>query len=376
MKLFELIEQFETYCSPKYAMEGDFCGLQIGKKDSEVKRILFTLDIRPEVVKEAIEQQIDLIIAKHAPIFRPIQSITDASAQDRMYLDLIKHEINVYVAHTNIDIVPDGLNDWFCEALDLQVLDYLKATHYEKVKKLVFYIPQSHAENMRQLLGDAKAGIQGNYHHMSFSSEGLGRFEPNELAKPTIGQANQVQSVLEERVEVLIQEKYLSQVLKVLKENHPYEEVAFDLYDLAKESAAITSYGIGRIGKLAKPESLEQFCQRVKAAFNLSDLRVIKPNDMSWQQNIQTVAICGGSGEKFYREALQKQADVFITGDVYYHTAHDLQANRLITLDPGHHIEVLFVQKVMEKFVDWKNQYQWDVELIPSKVNTNPFITI
>ncbi len=53
----------------------------------------------------------------------------------------------------------------------------------------------------------------------------------------------------------------------------------------------------------------------------MDGLRVIAKDDTKM---IQRVAICGGSGEKFYHDALRKQADVYITGDVYYHTAHDI----------------------------------------------------
>ena len=59
---------------------------------------------------------VDLIIVKHAPIFRPIKDLVADRAQNQIYIDLIKHDIAVYVSHTNIDIVPDGLNDWFCQA--------------------------------------------------------------------------------------------------------------------------------------------------------------------------------------------------------------------------------------------------------------------
>ena len=62
----------------------------------------------------SVAQKVDLILVKHPPIFRPVASITDASPQTKMYLDLIQHQIAVYCAHTNMDIIENGLNDWFC----------------------------------------------------------------------------------------------------------------------------------------------------------------------------------------------------------------------------------------------------------------------
>ena len=59
-------------------------------------------------VAEAIEKGVDLIIAKHAPIFRPVKDLVSSPDRD-ILLDLVKHDITVYVSHTNIDVVNDGL---------------------------------------------------------------------------------------------------------------------------------------------------------------------------------------------------------------------------------------------------------------------------
>ena len=88
---------------------------------------------------------------------------------------------------------------------------------------------------------------------------------------------------------------------------------------------------------------------------------------------IEKVAICGGSGQSFYKEALAKGAQLYITGDIYYHTAQDMLSEGLLALDPGHHIEVLFVEKLVEKFQDWKVEESWEVEFLASQVSTNPF---
>ena len=65
---------------------------------------------------------------------------------------------------------------------------------------------------------------------------------------------------------------------------------------------------------------------------------------------MKRIAICGGSGEKFYPQAIAQRADVYITGDIYYHTAHDMQSAGLIAIDPGHYIESLCKQRFIEKF--------------------------
>ena len=76
---------------------------------------------------------------------------------------------------------------------------------------------------------------------------------------------------------------------------------------------------------------------------------------------MKRIAICGGSGEKFYPQAIAQRADVYITGDIYYHTAHDMQSAGLIAIDPGHYIESLCKQRFIEKFESWKQEENWDI---------------
>lgn len=364
----DFIRRFEAFCPLWLAEEGDPVGLHIGDLNRDIKRIMMTLDVRPEVVAEAIEKKVDLIIAKHPPIFRPVKRLTPDTPQNKMYLDLIKNEIAVYAAHTNMDIMENGLNDWFCEVLGMKVNHYLTKTHEVAFRKLVVYTPVENAEEMRQVLGDAGAGEQGNYHHASYSMNGIGRFTPTEAAQPTIGSANQAEEVMEERIEVIYPETIESQVIKAMLKAHPYEEPAYDL--LALRNSPLT-YGVGRIGNLKEAITIDALVEKVKTCFDLDGLRLIEP--LNPKKKVQRIAICGGSGEKFYLDAVKQQADVYITGDVYYHTAHDMQAAGLTVIDPGHHIEKLCVPKFVEIMEEWQKSENWDVEIIPSTTDTNPF---
>ena len=127
MKASEIIARYEAYCPRELSMEGDISGLQIGTLDKDVKRVMIALDVRETTVAEVIEKGVDLIIVKHAPIFKPLKDLV-ATAQNQIYIDLVRHDIAVYVSHTNIDIVPDGLNDWFCELLEIKDTDILTPT--------------------------------------------------------------------------------------------------------------------------------------------------------------------------------------------------------------------------------------------------------
>ena len=124
----EVIKRYEAYCPQELSMEGDVRGLQVGTLQKDIHKVMVALDIREQTVAEAIAHEVDLIIVKHAPIFRPIKDLVADRAQNQIYIDLIKHNIAVYVSHTNIDIVPDGLNDWFCRLLEIEDAEPLSMT--------------------------------------------------------------------------------------------------------------------------------------------------------------------------------------------------------------------------------------------------------
>ena len=98
--------------------------------------------------------------------------------------------------------------------------------------KLVVFVPLSHADVVRQALGEAGAGKIGNYDFCSFSSRGKGRFRGNEKTNPTIGKAGNHEVVEEERIETIVPQEILKNVIEKVKSVHPYEEVAFDIYPL------------------------------------------------------------------------------------------------------------------------------------------------
>lgn len=368
MKANRFIERFTEYC-PEWLVEtGDPVGLHIGTLNKDIQRVMMSLDVRPAVVAEAIEKKIDLLIVKHPPIFRPIDRLTTDDFQTKMYADLLKNDIAVYAAHTNMDIVPNGLNDWFCELLGVENTTYLVESHSISMKKLAVYVPMDYSKMMRAALANAGAGKQGNYEATSYTLSGTGRFTPVGDANPTIGDLNQPEQVQESKIEVIFPATIEKKVVTAMLEAHPYEEPAYDVYQL--DNSPI-KYGIGRVGDLAKPLTTEEFIQHVKQAFNLEGLRVVYPNRA--KDMIRRVAICGGSAEKFYKDALRQQADVYITGDVYYHTAHDMQETGMLVLDPGHYIEALCKEKMVELFNQWKDEEDWDVSFFISEVSTNPF---
>lgn len=98
--------------------------------------------------------------------------------------------------------------------------------------KIVVFVPESHADAIREAMGKAGTGKIGNYTYCSFSSKGIGRFKPEEGAHPTIGEVGKLESVQEERIEVVCSRNLLEDIIAAMKKVHPYEEIAFDIYPL------------------------------------------------------------------------------------------------------------------------------------------------
>lgn len=104
--------------------------------------------------------------------------------------------------------------------------------HPKKRYKIVVYVPETDAEKLRKAIGDAGAGKIGNYSHCTFTIKGVGRFIPLEGSNPTIGAVGKSEEVQEERIETVCEEDVLKDVLVAIKNVHPYEEPATDVYPI------------------------------------------------------------------------------------------------------------------------------------------------
>lgn len=365
-KGYEIISLFETFAPPTLAMEGDKIGLMVGSLERPVRKVLVTLDVTEKVVEEAIAKDVQLIIAHHPLIFRPLKSIPTEKPYGRIIEKLLKYGIAVYAAHTNLDITRGGVNDMLAEALHLQETEVLVPTHEVRLRKLVVYVPVKDAEKIRRVLGEMGAGAIGDYSHCSFSAVGTGRFLPGKGTNPHIGTVGKLEAVEEERIETVYPETIEKPLIQAMLQAHPYEEPAYDIYPLELPGEV---YGLGRIGVLEKEMSMGDFVEYVKERLSVPGVRVVG----SMEQVVRKVAILGGDGDKYWRTAQKKGADVYVTGDIYYHTAVDAAMEGFNIVDPGHHIEKIMKEKVAEKLTALCTEKNLPVEVMPSEVVTEPF---
>jgi dinuclear metal center YbgI/SA1388 family protein len=362
----EIIQLFEQFSPKSYAMDGDKIGLQIGRLNKPCKRVMIALDVLESVVDEAIEEQIDLIIAHHPIIYRPLGAVVTDQPAGRLIEKLIKNDIAVYAAHTNLDITAGGVNDMLANALGLEKTDILVPTYTEELRKLVVFVPVDHAKSMREAIGASGAGFIGNYSHCSFSQSGTGRFQPEEEATPFIGEPGRLESVSEERIETIYPVHLEKKVLAAMFKTHPYEEVAYDVYPLHNNGESL---GLGRIGYLPEAMTLEEFARHAKEKLESGGVRVV--GDLT--RSVKKVAVLGGDGNKYWQDAKRRGADVYVTGDFYYHTAHDADAEGLAVVDPGHNIEKILKTGTAAVLKEKAEQQKYEVTFISSTTPTDPF---
>lgn len=365
---YEVIQVFEQFSPKHLAVEGDRerIGLQIGTLNKPIKKIMVALDVVENVVDEAISNEVDLIIAHHPFIFRPLRTIQTDTPTGRIIEKCISHHIAVYAAHTNLDVAVGGVNDLLANALELNSCELLVPTYEEKLKKLAVFVPRESADNVRTALGNAGAGFIGNYSHCTYNTPGIGTFLPQEGTNPHIGEVGKLEEVDEIKIETVFPSSLQKKIVTAMLKAHPYEEVAYDIYPLENEGQQL---GLGRVGYLEHEMTLEQFSQHVKEKLGVDGLRVVG----SLTDKVKKVAVLGGDGNKFISHAKRAGADVYVTGDMYYHVAHDAMMMGLNIVDPGHHIEQIMKKGVAETLTELYQEKKFDVKVIPSKLNTDPF---
>lgn len=105
-----------------------------------------------------------------------------------------------------------------------------------KFVKLVLFVPLSHADMVRKVMGDVGGGMMGRYSHSTFSSKGHGRFLPLEGSHPAIGKVGKLEVVEEEKIETICPRDKVAMVMAAVRKVHPYEELAYDIIPLIQEA--------------------------------------------------------------------------------------------------------------------------------------------
>lgn len=342
----DLASALERWAPPGSALSYDNVGLQVGDPDREVQNALVALDLTPAVVDEAEALGADLIITHHPLIFKPLKRLVPTDLVSGLALRLARAGIAYYAIHTNLDAAPGGVSFALADQLGLEDLRFLDPMQ-ESLRKLVTFVPESHAEAVHLAMAASGAGRIGDYEACAFSSRGTGFFRPGADSDPHTGTPGELSSAEEVRLEVEVAQWDVGRVVRALKSAHPYEEVAYDVYPVEQPASRV---GLGAVGVLPETEPLADFLARVADRLGSGALRYAGDDEA----RIETVAVCGGSGSSLIPQALAAEADAFVTADVTYHTYFQPLAPdgtpRLALVDAGHYETERITERLL---VDW-----------------------
>lgn len=244
MKLKTILDHMEKWAPNSIIDDWDNTGFQIGREEKKVENILVALDLDEVILQKAIDKNVDLIISHHPIIFQPLKTIIDKNPKEAMIIDIIKHDIGVYNAHSNLDLALGGVSDVLAKKISI---------------------------------------------------------------KNTV-----------------------------------------NLVDLFKkdDNGEIINYGYGKIGDIADI-LLEDFIVNIKESLNIENLILYGDKD----KTINKIAVCGGSGSGFMKDAYELGADLFITGDIKYHEAQFAYERDLSLIDIGHFHSEKFILPAIKDYL-------------------------
>lgn len=341
MTIKETIKFIENWAPKEAAWAKDNPGLQVGSPDAEVKNIFLCLELSGQALKEAIKKKCNFVFTHHPLIFNPIKRIDLTNDKTSALISqIIKNDLTLYSAHTNLDFTKDGVSFQLAHTLKLQNIRFLEQSESNQMK-LVVFVPADKADDVASAVFNAGGGVIGEYENCSFRMLGTGTFRGSEKSDPAIGEAGKFETVNETRIEFLLNKWDAKKVISAMIKVHPYEEPAYDLQPVDNKN---TNFGFGAIGDLPKPLDEHEFLKHVKTSLNAQNLRFTKGKT----KKIKSVALCGGSGSEMLHSAIAGGADAFVTADVKYHAFQDAE-DKILLIDAGHYETEFPVLKEVKK---------------------------
>jgi dinuclear metal center YbgI/SA1388 family protein len=315
--LGEVVDLVEGWYPPGTADDWDAVGLTAGDPDAEVRRVLLAVDPVLPVAREAAAWDADLLLTHHPLFLRGTHGVAESTPKGRTLAALTRAGCGLLTAHTNADHGTPGVSDALARALGLRDVRPVVPSG-PPLDKIVVFAPLGDAEAIRAALAAAGAGQVGDYDTVSYSVAGEGRFRPREGANPTVGTVGDLEVTDELRIEAILPRARRSEVVRAVLAAHSYEEVAFDVIELADPGTADT--GAGRIGDVAET-TLGEYAATVAAALPHTARGVLVGGDPA--RVVRRVAVAGGAGDFLLSDVLATDADVYVTSDLRHHPASE-----------------------------------------------------
>lgn len=335
--LKEIMARLDAQWPWRWAVPDDRVGLLVGHPESPVEALLVALEASAPVVAAARAKGAQLLLTHHPLLYQPLTAVREDRPLGELLAALIRDGIAHVACHTNLDVAPEGVNDYLARLLDLEDVEVLQETSREEWYKLSVFVPVGYEDRVRQALADDRVGVIGRYSHCTFASRGQGTYLPLEGSRPFRGEVAALSRAAESRLEVLVPGSRLDAAVASLRAVHPYEEPAYDLYPLANPGAPL---GFGRIGNWSSALPFTQVVSRVKEVFGVNRVKIWgRPPD-----TVPRLALCSGSGGDLIAAARQRGAQVYLTGEVRHHQATPGYPEGFAVLEVGHFAsEVVFI---------------------------------
>ncbi|MGB2984660.1 MAG: Nif3-like dinuclear metal center hexameric protein [Phycisphaerae bacterium] len=351
----DICTAMESIAPTGLAQSWDNVGLLAGDPSAPVQHVLACIDLTPAVVEEAVREKVDLVLAYHPPIFKPISKVrADGSGTEAIVFRCIQNGIAVYATHTALDAADGGTNDVIaslCGVEDTAPIEYVDEPSVSECK-LVVFVPPDNVETVADAMFAAGAGQIGDYSRCSYRTSGQGTFFGGNTAKPTIGERGRMEYADEIRLETVVASTALPAVVSAMVKAHPYEEPAFDLYPLKPRPVR----GIGRVGKLPRLTTLLKLVRKLKRATKIDNIQIIGPPDRTIDRAV--IVVGAGVPHVFRRGDAILHAesgsptskemghppfhiplgpnDVIITGEIRHHDALTIQRIGCTAIALGH----------------------------------------
>lgn len=331
-RLGDVVAALEAAYPPHRAESWDAVGLVCGDPDERIDRVLIAVDPVVDTVAEALDAGAGLLVGHHPLLLRGVHGVPADDPKGALIHRLIRGGAGLFCAHTNADVADPGVSDALAAAIGLTVTGPLAPRPAPALDVLAVAVPTTDADRLIGSLADADAGRLGDYDLAAWTVHGTGQFRPLPGAEPATGSVSRLEHVAETRVEMVLARHRRRAVLDALHAAHPYQQPAFDLHELAELPG---SAGLGRVGELARAETLAEFTARVRSALPGTAWGVRAAGDP--RRPVRTVAVCGGAGDSALSAASSAGVDAYVTADLRHHPASEhLEGGGPALIDAAH----------------------------------------
>jgi dinuclear metal center YbgI/SA1388 family protein len=323
LSVADVLAALDRWYPPSTAESWDAVGLSCGDPSDPIGRVLLAVDCVPAVVDEAISAGAGLLITHHPLLLSGVHGVPADDPKGAMVHRMIRSGVAHFAAHTNADIAPHGVSAALAGLFSLADVLPLVPSMRPSLDHLTVYVPPASVPGLIDALAAAGAGEVGAYDRCTFTVEGTGTFRPLAGADPAVGEIGVLSTGDESRLSMVLARSARSRVLAAMYAAHPYEEVAFELTEQPPLPADI---GAGRIGRLAAPLSLREFARLAAERLPRTVWGVRAAG--APEQQINVVAVCGGSGAGYAEAARTAGADVYLTADLKHHSTVETVTER------------------------------------------------